>query len=54
MAKVNRLLGYTIVLTMLCGMLVGCGGEPANTDPKALADEAAKLDQKAAEGEKGL
>lgn len=39
---------------VLAGPLVGCGGSAGNDDPKALAEEAAKLDQQAAEGEKGL
>ncbi len=41
-------------LILLCGCLVGCGKGNVETDPKALADEAAKIDKQVAEGEKGL
>lgn len=49
-----NLLIVALGMCMLWGTVTGCGGAPVERDPKALAEEAARLDKKVAEGEKGL
>ncbi len=54
MVCANNICLSWLPLILLCGCLVGCGKGNVETDPKALADEAAKIDKQVAEGEKGL